>query len=133
MKRFLIVALASAALAVPAMARDGKPAFGSWGYDSSAMARDVRPGDDFWDYVNGAWARRTEIAPDRTFVGIDSVLNDQIDRDVRSIIEARAADPASSGKLGQQIGDYYASWMDTAGIEKLGTAPLQPCSSSGDR
>jgi predicted metalloendopeptidase len=50
------------------------------------MDRNVKPGDDFFAYVNGAWAKRTEIAADRTFVGIDSILNDQLDRDVRAIV-----------------------------------------------
>ena len=78
------------------------------------MDTGVKPGDDFFDYVNGAWYKRTEIAPDRTFAGIDSVLNDQIERDVRAIIEDSAKDPAANGRLGQQIGDLYASWMDEA-------------------
>ena len=59
------------------------------------MIQRVKPGDDFFGYVNGAWAKRTEIAPDRTFVGIDSVLNDQIDKDVRAIVEDMAKNRAS--------------------------------------
>ena len=86
----------------------------------------VKPGDDFFDYVNGSWFKRTEIAADRTFAGIDSVLNDQIEKDVRSVIEDQAKDPTGNGRLGQQIGDLYASWMDEAAVEKLGTAPLKP-------
>jgi putative endopeptidase len=104
----------------------GKPAFGSWGYEPSAMDTSVKPGDDFFAYVNGSWMKRTEIAPDRSFVGIDSILNDQIDRDVRAIVEDMAKNPAQSGKIGQQVGDLYASWMDEAGIEARGTAPLKP-------
>ncbi|HEY8592713.1 MAG TPA: M13 family metallopeptidase [Sphingomicrobium sp.] len=125
--KFRVLALAAASLlAIGATADAAPPKFGSWGYDAAAMDRAVKPGDDFWNYVNGAWAARTEIAPDRTFVGIDSVLNDQIEKDVRSIIEAKARDPQTSGKLGQQIGDFYGSWMDTQAIEQLGTRPLQP-------
>ena len=66
----------------------------------------MKPGDDFWAYVNGGWDKRTEIDPQRTFAGIDSVLNDQIDADVRSIIEDTARNPASNGPIGQQIGDF---------------------------
>jgi endothelin-converting enzyme/putative endopeptidase len=109
-----------AAAAVPA------PRFAPWGVDLTAADPSVKPGDDFWSFVNGGWASRTQIAADRSFVGIDSVLNDQIEKDVRSIIEAKAADPQGSGKLGQQIGDFYGSWMDTATIDRLGTTPLQP-------
>jgi endothelin-converting enzyme/putative endopeptidase len=103
-----------------------KPVYGSWGYDSTAMDSGVRPGDDFFDYVNGSWFKRTQIAPDRTFAGIDSILNDQIERDVRAIVEDMAKDPTANGRLGQQIGDLYASWMDEDMVEKLGTEPLRP-------
>jgi endothelin-converting enzyme/putative endopeptidase len=119
------ILLASVLLgAAPVLAQT--PKFAPWGVDLTATDTAVRPGDDFWGYVNGAWDKRTQIASDRTFVGIDSVLNDQIDKDVRSIIEAKAADPQGSGKLGQQIGDLYASWMDVGTIGKLGTAPIKP-------
>jgi putative endopeptidase len=110
--------------AAPAAAE--APKFAPWGVDLTAADAAVKPGDDFWAYVNGGWDKRTQIASDRTYVGIDSVLNDQIDKDVRSIIEAKAANPQASGQLGQQIGDLYASWMDTATIEKLGAAPIKP-------
>jgi endothelin-converting enzyme/putative endopeptidase len=127
--KFEILALATASLVVlggAAAAQTGKPAFGTWGYDATAMDASVKPGDDFWAYVNGSWAKRTEIAADRTFVGIDSVLNDQIDKDIRSIVEDLAADPSKSGKIGQQVGDLYASWMDEAKVDALGAAPLKP-------
>ena len=119
-----VLALAAASLIAIAPTSIGaaKPVFGTWGYDPTAMDRGVKPGDDFFDYVNGTWAKRTDIAPDRTFVGIDSVLNDQIEKDVRAIVEDQAKDPTANGRLGQQIGDLYASWMDTDTVEKLGTA-----------
>ena len=125
-KLLLMTAAASALMFAPAMAQDGKPAFAPWGVDLTAMDAAAKPGDDFFEYVNGAWAKRTEIAPDRTFVGIDSILNDQIDKDVRDIVEDMAKDSAGSGRIGQQIGDFYASWMDEAAIEARGTAPLKP-------
>jgi len=126
--KFKVFALAAASLLATAPAGSGaaKPVYGAWGYDATAMDRAVKPGDDFFDYVNGTWAKRTPIAADRTFVGIDSVLNDQIEKDVRAVIEDQAKDPSGNGRLGQQIGDLYASWMDEATVEKLGTQPLQP-------
>jgi len=122
------LALTAASLVAIAAAPLGaaKPLYGAWGYDATAMDAGVKPGDDFFDYVNGSWFKRTAIAPDRTFVGIDSVLNDQIEKDVRAIVEDMAKDPTANGRLGQQIGDLYASWMDEDAVEKLGTEPLQP-------
>ena len=125
-RKLLLLAVASAMAMTSAAARNGKPAFAPWGVDLTAMDSSVKPGDDFFAYVNGAWAKRTEIAPDRTFVGIDSILNDQLDRDVRAIVEDMAKDPAGSGRIGQQVGDFYASWMDEATIAARGTEPLKP-------
>ncbi|MBV9527203.1 MAG: M13 family peptidase, partial [Sphingomonas sp.] len=120
--------LASACmLAIAPMVADAAPpVFGTWGYNPAAMNRSVKPGDDFFAYVNGSWYSHTDIAPDRTFVGIDSVLNDQIDKDVRSVVEDSARDPSASGHIGQQIGDLYASWMDQPAIEARGLAPARP-------
>jgi endothelin-converting enzyme/putative endopeptidase len=125
---FKALALVGASLlaVAPASVGAAKPVYGTWGYDATAMDPAVKPGDDFFNYVNGAWFKRTEIAPDRTFAGIDSVLNDQIERDVRAIVEDMAKDPSGNGKLGQQIGDLYASWMDESAVEKLGTKPIEP-------
>ena len=81
--RLTLLAAAAAATIATAAFGQAAPRFGTWGYDKSAMDVGVKPGDDFFDFVNGSWAKRTEIAADRTFVGIDSVLNDQIEKDVR--------------------------------------------------
>ncbi|MFL6735679.1 MAG: M13 family metallopeptidase, partial [Sphingomonas sp.] len=125
LRRILLVAGAALAIASPAVSAD-RPVVGDWGYDASAMDSSVKPGDDFFAYVNGAWDKRTEIASDRTFAGIDSVLNDQIEKDVRAIVEDMARDPGANGRLGQQIGDLYASWMNEDRVEQLGTGPLKP-------
>lgn len=125
--RMLALVTASlAAIALPASAQPSKPVYGDWGYNAAAMDSSVKPGDDFFAYVNGTWFKKAEIAPDRTFVGIDSVLNDQIDKDVRSIIENAASDPAQFGQIGRQVGDFYASWMDDAAVEARGLSPAKP-------
>ena len=127
MKLFSVLMVAGAALAIASPAASApKPVYGDWGYNASAMDSSVKPGDDFFDYVNGSWAKKAEIAPDRTFVGIDSVLNDQIDKDVRAVIEDAAKNPAQFGQIGQQIGDFYASWMDEPAVEARGLAPAKP-------
>jgi endothelin-converting enzyme/putative endopeptidase len=126
MKSARILLIASAMLAIASTGSASPPVYGNWGYDPAAMDSSVKPGDDFFAYVNGSWFKRTEIAPDRTFAGIDSVLNDQIDRDVRDIVQDMAKNPAESGRVGQQIGDFYASWMDEAGLEGRGLEPAKP-------
>jgi putative endopeptidase len=124
--KFKMLALATASLvavAVPVSA--AKPVYGDWGYNPTAMDSSVKPGDDFWAYVNGTWDKTTKIAPDRRSAGPFVSLTDQAESDVRSIVESLASDP-NRGQLGQQVGDFYGTYMDQAAIEAAGTAPLKP-------
>jgi len=86
----------------------------------------VKPGDDFFEYANGAWIKRTEIPPDRANVNVFSVLTDLTNKRTVGLIEevAKANAPAGSGK--RKIGHLYNSYMDEAGIEAKGLAPLRP-------
>ncbi len=125
----LSAAVAVAALTVPGLAKvtpKAGPRYGTFGIDLTAQQRDLKPGDDFWTYANGNWDKRTQIAPDRTSAGYGVVLTDEAEQQVRAIVADLAANPKAYGASGKQIGDMYASWMDEAGIEARGTAPLQP-------
>jgi len=133
MKSILLSGAAALALALaggaaradaPAVARQAS--VGAWGVDLTAIDPSVKPGDDFFEYVNGGWARRTEIAPDRTSAGVGVNLVDQAEAQVRAIVEDLAKTKTAPGTVAQQVGDFYASWMDEAGIEARGTAPLAP-------
>jgi predicted metalloendopeptidase len=96
------------------------------GLDVAAMDPAVRPGDDFYAFANGGWMQRTEIPADRSERGIfeDVIeLNRQRTADlIKEIAAHRRAADAESAK----IADYFASFMDEAGIEKHGLAPLRP-------
>ncbi len=119
------LALVAAPLTAPHAADAPKPHYGTWGYDTTAMDPAVRPGDDFFGWVNGAWERRTQIAPDRSRAGVDVVLTDAAEDEVRAIAEGLAAHPpADAGD--RKVGDLYAAWMDEGAIEARGTAPLKP-------
>ena len=126
--KFKMLSLATASLlavCVPASVDAAKPVYGDWGYDTSAMDRSVRPGDDFWAYVNGSWDKKTQIAADRASAGPFVTLSDDAERDVRQIVES-LGNSQNRDLLSQQVGDYYAGFMDTAAIEAAGTAPLKP-------
>ncbi len=90
------------------------------GYD-----RGVRTQDNLFQFANGQWLRTTEIPADRTRYGAFDALIDQSEQNLRSIIEDSAARPGAAGSPDQQIGDFYASFMDTARLEALGAAPLK--------
>src|SRR3954453_4101761 len=124
--KFKMLALATASLVAVAMpVSAAKPVYGDWGYNPAAMDSSVKPGDDFWAYVNGTWDKNTQIAADRASAGPFVTLSDAAEKDVRQIVEGLANDP-NRDHLGQQVGDYYASFMDPNASEAAGTAPLKP-------
>ncbi|ODP38678.1 M13 family metallopeptidase [Sphingomonas turrisvirgatae] len=125
----LALGVAAVALTAPAVSQtapQGAPRYGTFGVDLAAQDKSVRPGDDFWTYVNGSWNTSTEISPDRASAGVWVKLVDDAEQSVRAILDDMAKNPAQFGAKGKQIGDLYASWMDEAGVEQRGTAPLKP-------
>ena len=90
------------------------------------MDKSVKPGDDFWAYVNGTWDKNTQIAADRASAG--PVRDARRTSPRRTSARSSSISPTNPNRdqLGQQIGDYYASFVDTAAIEAAGTAPLKP-------
>lgn len=94
------------------------------GIDPTALDTSVKPGDDFEHYANGAWRARTEIPADRSSVGIFLTVSKIADERTAAIIADAAKGAAGSDQ--RRIADYYAGYMDAAGIEARGVAPLQP-------
>jgi putative endopeptidase len=93
------------------------------GIDLAGMDRSVAPGDDFFRFANGGWLRATQIPPDRSSFGAFATLADEAAQNTRGLLEAAAsAAPRSDEK---RIGDYYAAYMDEAGIEARGLQPAQ--------
>jgi putative endopeptidase len=90
------------------------------GYD-----RGVRVQDDLFQFTNGQWLRTTEIPADRSRYGAFDALAEKADKDLHTIIEDSAARHAAAGTPDQRIGDFYASFMDTAHLDALGAAPLR--------
>ena len=105
--RYLLFAGALAG-AVPALA--GAPRYGSWGLELQDMDRSVKPGDDFFQYAEGTWLRNHPIPADKTAAGYNYDLPDEIELQVRKMVEDAAAHPTSP--TAQKIGDAYAAWMD---------------------
>ncbi len=87
----------------------------------------VKPCDDFYHYANGGWLKRTTIPADKARFGSFEELADR-NRDVLHAIleETSRRTDWKRGSIEQKVGDFYASGMDTAAIEKLGAAPLKP-------
>jgi len=86
----------------------------------------VDPCADFYTYSCGGWMKKNPIPPDQSSWGTYSKLEDEDRAQLRSILEEAAKSNAAHGSVDQKIGDYYASCMDEAAIEKLGARPLAP-------
>ncbi|MFM7626867.1 MAG: M13 family peptidase, partial [Gammaproteobacteria bacterium] len=95
------------------------------GLDLAGFDRSVRPQDDLYRFAGGTWLAKTEVPADRSNYGTFSMLEDHARESLRGIAEAAAADTtAAPGSDRRKLGDLYASYMDTAGIEARGLAPL---------
>lgn len=112
------------ALAVPATLLAAGPRYGTWGVDRADMDTKVKPGDSLFEFAEGTWLRRHAIPADKTGAGYNYELPDEIELQVRKMVEDVSANPTSP--IAKKIGDAYAAWMDEAGIEARGLAPLRP-------
>jgi putative endopeptidase len=86
----------------------------------------IRPGDNFDAYVNGTWQRNTAIPADKPSYGAGYMVYDKSQEDVKAIIETAAKSNSAAGSDEQKIGDFYGSYMDSIGRNKVGIAPLLP-------
>src|SRR5215210_7148625 len=89
-------------------------------FDTSRMDTTADACQDFFQYANGNWVKNTEIPPSQSRWGSFNILAEN-NRDVlHNILENAAKTKAPKGSDMQLIGDYYASCMDEAAIEKAG-------------
>ncbi len=92
------------------------------------MDQGIRPQDDLFGHVNGRWLDETEIPSDRSSWGPFVQLADVAEEQVRDIIQEVAANPEGegAGPDAGRIAALYASFMDTATIDRRGIAPVRP-------
>lgn len=118
------------ALSAPAMAENvappqeaapkSGPQLGTYGFDTEGMDTSVSPADDFYLYANGKWATKTQIPADKSNYGMFTALDDLSKERVKLVLEAE------KDVKGSKAGNVYASYLDTATVEKKGLKPIQP-------
>jgi len=86
----------------------------------------VKPGDNFFRYVNGIWYDSAQIPSTQAGVGAYMFMNYPQRMRLQMILDSvsKASNPA--GSIEQKIGDFFASGMDTATINKRGYEPIKP-------
>lgn len=85
-----------------------------------------KPGDDFFSYANGIWYDTARIPASQTGVGSYSFMNYPQRIRLQAILDSVSTRPHPAGSIEQQVGDFYASGMDTAAINKRGYEPIKP-------
>src|SRR5688572_21328683 len=91
------------------------------GIDSSR-----KPGDNFFMYANGIWYDTAQIPASQTGVGSYSFLNYPQRLRLQGILDSLSGSSNPPGSIEQKVGDFYASGMDTATINKRGYEPIKP-------
>jgi putative endopeptidase len=85
----------------------------------------IKPGDDFYMFANGKWYDTATILPTEYRAGarleMDFITKDHI----KSVLQEAAAADTPKGSIEQKVGDFFASGMDTAAIDKAGLNPIK--------
>ncbi|MET4898435.1 M13 family metallopeptidase [Sphingomonadaceae bacterium jetA1] len=120
----LTLALLASSAAIAQTAAPITPPLRS-GVDKALIDPAVKPGDNFDDYANGIWRKAAEIPADRSSIGVGLDVSLRAEARNAAIIQGAAAAKGAPGSDQQRIADYYAAYVDTAGIKARGLKPIQ--------
>ena len=81
----------------------------------------IDPGDDFFGFANGDWLRGTALPPGQNRWGARQQMAERAQQQVAQLIRNAGALPG-----GRKVADFHAAWLDEAGIEAKGLAPVLP-------
>jgi putative endopeptidase len=110
----------------------GAPPAGAPAQDSSDglyldwIDRSVSPSVDFFRYANGNWIKAHPIPSDRSYWGIDSLLEEDNQAFIRDLAESLDRRQWPAGTDERKVADFYASGMDEKAIDAAGVKPLEP-------
>ncbi|UWZ86110.1 M13 family metallopeptidase [Occallatibacter riparius] len=96
------------------------------GLEPSFIDKNADPCTNFFQYACGNFSKQHPIPADRSGFGTMSMLYDENQSILHSILEKASTGGASRTPNEQKTGDYYASCMDVAAINQNGLKGLQP-------
>ena len=94
--------------------------------DVSAMDRSANACVDFYQYSCGGWMAHNRIPADQARWSVYGKLYQDNQRFLWGILDGLARNSTGRSSDQQKIGDYFASCMHDAAIERRGASPLAP-------
>ncbi len=97
------------------------------GIDPANLDTAVKPCEDFYSFANGGWLKSHAIPSDKARYGAFEEVSERNRAILQQILTETSAKTAwAKGSVQQKVGDFYASGMDEATIDKRGLTPLKP-------
>ncbi|MFZ1614037.1 MAG: M13 family metallopeptidase [Holophaga sp.] len=119
---FLGLGLATALIAAGPETTKAKP-----GIDPINIDTSVKPCEDFYKFANGGWLKAHTLPSDKSRYGAFEEVSDRNREVLRQILEETSSKQDwKPGSKEQKVGDFFASGMGEAAIEKHGISPLKP-------
>ena len=98
-----------------------KPAF-----DLSQIDSTILPCEDFEQYAVGNWLKDNPVPESESRWGSFNVVHDANEIKLLAIVESAVSAKGEKGTALQQVGDFYASALDSTTSNELGVTPIQP-------
>lgn len=95
------------------------------GVDPAFLQTGISPCKDFYGYANGAFDK-IAIPGEYASYGVNQEIDERNFAILKDLLESSARASALKGSIAQRVGDFYASGMNEALIEKEGLKSLAP-------
>jgi putative endopeptidase len=97
------------------------------GIEVGDLNKSVDPCNDFYEYSNGKWRAENPIPPSMVRWGRRWQAGEMTKEQLKDILDnVSATTDWPKGSVEQLIGDHYASCMNAAQVNQLGTQPIKP-------
>ena len=94
--------------------------------DTHGLDSSLKPGENFFLYADGKWYDSVKIPSTEMGTGSFFDLEKKTRDQLHTILETVSDGKQSAGSIEQKVGDFYASGLDTATIDKRGYDPVKP-------